>query len=276
MAELPESVPAYSSNTQPEVESVVEKQPDPLPSAGEAARLEILLEDGPLLAVNKSAGMLSQGAPRGQFCLPDYVKAYLKEKYAKPGNVYLGVVHRLDRPVTGVVVFSRNSKGAARLAEQFRERQVQKTYLALLEQAPPAESGVLVDYLRKIPEQARAVVEPHETSEAKRAELAYRVLGSQGPYCLVEVHPHTGRMHQIRIQFASRGCPIVGDQLYGANKTLDLQPLRSDYTERIALHAWSLQLKHPVRYDDLEITAPLPADWPPMARNLLEQATFSD
>lgn len=241
----------------------------PLPPAADAADLEFLLEDGPVIAVNKPAGMLSQGAPRGAFCLPDYVKAHLKQKYHKPGNVYLGVIHRLDRPVTGVVIFSRNSKGAARLAEQFRERQVTKTYLALLESRPAQSEGVLVDYIRKIPEQARSVIEPRETPEAKRAELAYRVLGAYQQYALVEVQPHTGRMHQIRVQFASRGCPIVGDQLYGAQHTLQLSPLRSDYTERIALHAWKLKFKHPVRYDEIEVTAPLPRDWPAFAGRLL-------
>ncbi len=244
---------------------------EPLPDLAEIAGLQILSEDAPVIAVNKPAGLLSQGAPQGVFCLPDYVKAYLKQKYEKPGNVYLGVIHRLDRPVTGVVIFSRNSKGAARLAEQFRERQVKKTYLTLLEQVPEQPAGTLVDFIRKIPEQARSVIEPHETAEAKRAELSYQVLGRHQQYALVEVLPHTGRMHQIRLQFASRGCPIVGDQLYGARQTLDLQPLRDDYTHRIALHAWKLQFKHPVRYDDVEIAAPIPTDWPEFVAALLER-----
>ena len=249
----------------------------PIPSSAELAAvgLQILVEDGPLLAVNKPAGLLSQGAPRGVFCLPDYVKAYLKQKYEKSGNVYLGVIHRLDRPVTGVVVFSRNSKAAARLAEMFRERTVTKTYLAILEQAPPQAQGTLVDFMRKIPEQARSVIEPGETAEAKRAELSYQTLGRFGPFTVVAVQPRTGRMHQIRLQFASRGCPIVGDQLYGARQTLALTPLRSDYTERIALHAWKLQLKHPIRYDDLELTAPLPTDWPAAAREIVAAAADS-
>jgi len=259
--------------------SAVEAEPQvaSLPSATElaAAKLQILFEDGPLLAVNKPAGMLSQGAPRGVFCLPDYVKAYLRQKYEKTGNVYLGVVHRLDRPVTGVVVFSRNSKGAARLAEMFRERTVTKTYLAVLEQSPRQPAGKLVDFMRKIPEQARSVIEPQESAEAKRAELSYEVIGRFEQYVVVAVQPHTGRMHQIRLQFASRGCPIVGDQLYGARKTMALTPLLSDYTERIALHAWKLKLKHPIRYDDLELTAPLPEDWPAAARTIIEQTERS-
>ncbi len=232
------------------------------PGDDEVASLEILCEDGPLIAVNKPAGLLSQGAPRGVFCLPDYVRAYLKKKYNKPGNVYLGVLHRLDRPVTGVSVFSRNSKCAARLSEQFRERQVEKTYLAILEGRLRNREGELRDFIRKIPDQARAVIEPRESREAKQAVLNYRVLGEAEGVSVVEVKPVTGRMHQIRLQFASRGNPILGDQLYGAKRTIDLQPLRGDYTERIGLHAWKLKLLHPIRYDKLEITAPVPGDWP--------------
>ncbi len=235
------------------------------PSDEEIASLEIICEDGPLIAVNKPAGLLSQGAPRGVFCLPDYVKAYLKKKYDKPGNVYLGVLHRLDRPVTGVSIFSRNSKCAARLSEQFRERQVQKTYLAIVEGRLPNKEGELIDYIRKIPDQARAVIEPTETREAKQAVLKYQVLGETNGLSILEVKPITGRMHQIRIQFATRGNPILGDQLYGAKRTIDLQPLRDDYTQRVGLHAWKLKLLHPVRYDELEITAPIPADWPKAA-----------
>jgi len=243
---------------------------EPLPSPDEVRDLEILCEDNPVVAVNKPVGMLSQGSPQGVFCLPDYVKAYLKQKYEKPGNVYLGVVHRLDRPVTGVVLFSKNSKGAARLAEQFREREVKKTYLALLENAPPTAEGELHDFIRKVPDQARAVIEPGETAEAKKAVLSYRVIGSHPKGTLVEVNPLTGRMHQIRIQLASRGCPILGDQLYGATTQTNLQPLTSDYTTHIALHAWKLTFKHPVRYDEMTITAPLPNSWPAFARTLLE------
>lgn len=243
---------------------------DQLPTFQEAAWLKVLIEDAPLVAVNKPAGVLSQGAPQGSYSLPEYVKAFLKQKYDKPGNVYLGVVHRLDRPVTGVVVFSRNSKGAARLAEQFRERKVTKTYLALLEHRPEKEEGVLRDFIRKIPDQARAELSTHETAEAKLSELKYRVLGAAGKSTLVEVNPLTGRMHQIRLQFASRGCPIVGDQLYGARTNLDGTPLTDDYTTNIGLHAWKLKLFHPVRYDEMTISAPLPETWPADARTLLQ------
>lgn len=238
----------------------------------EIASLEVLCEDGPVIAVNKPAGLLSQGAPRDVLCLPDYVKGYLKKKYNKSGNVYLGVLHRLDRPVTGVTIFSRNSKCAARLSEQFRERQVQKTYLALLEGNLQKKEGTLVDWIRKIPDQARAVIEPPETNDAKYAELHYRVLGETEGGCVVEVKPVTGRMHQIRLQFASRGNPVLGDQLYGATRELNLEPLLGDYTKRIGLHAWKLKVLHPVRYDELEIIAPLPADWPESTRHLIPES----
>ncbi len=232
------------------------------PDEAEVAALEVICEDGPVIAVNKPAGMLSQGAPRGVFCLPDYVKSYLKKKYDKPGNVYLGVLHRLDRPVTGVSIFSRNSKCAARLSQQFRDRQVQKTYLAILEGKLRRKEGELTDFIRKVPDQARAVIEQAESPPAKQAILKYRVLGETNQLSVVEVKPVTGRMHQIRLQFASRGNPILGDQLYGARRTINLKPLQGDYTERIGLHAWKLKLLHPIRYDELEIIAPIPADWP--------------
>lgn len=241
------------------------------PGDQEIAALEILCEDGPVIAVNKPAGMLSQGAPRGVFCLPDYVKAYLKKKYGKQGNVYLGVLHRLDRPVTGVSIFSRNSKCAARLSEQFRERQVQKTYLAILEGRLRKKEGELIDYIRKVPDQARAVIEPTESQEAKQAVLKYRVLGETDGLSVVEVKPITGRMHQIRLQFAARGNPILGDQLYGAKQTIDLQPLQDDYTHRVGLHAWKLKVLHPVRYDELEITAPIPTDWPASTKQFIPE-----
>lgn len=258
--------PRNSKQNRPKEQSIQQ-----YPSEAEVASLDIICEDGPVIAVNKPAGMLSQGAPRGVFCLPDYVKGYLKKKYDKPGNVYLGVLHRLDRPVTGVSIFSRNSKCAARLSQQFRERQVQKTYLAILEGKLRMKQSELTDFIRKVPDQARAVIEQRESREAKQAILKYRVLGETDQLSVVEVKPVTGRMHQIRLQFASRGNPILGDQLYGARRTIDLKPLQDDYTERIGLHAWKLKLLHPIRYDELEITAPIPADWPQAVLPLIPQ-----
>ena len=222
---------------------------------------DILCEDGPLLAVNKPAGMITQGAPKGVTGLIDLVKAYLKARYNKPGNVYLGVPHRLDRPVSGVVIFSRNSKCAARLAEQFAQRQVKKVYWACLERPPEADSGELVDWILRIPDQPRVEIVPEGTPSAKRAALSYRVLERKKGRALVEVELQTGRMHQIRVQFASRGCPIVGDVQYGSKSTFGGATSLDQEGGAIALHARSLTLLHPIRYDAVTIHAPLTETW---------------
>jgi 23S rRNA pseudouridine1911/1915/1917 synthase len=226
----------------------------------DAASLEILLEDGPLLAVNKPPGIITQGAPRGVEGLVELAKRYLKEKYHKPGNVYLGIPHRLDRPVSGVVVFSRNSKCAARLAEQFAQRTVRKVYWACLERPPAEPSGTLVDWIARVPDEPRVELAAEGTPGARRAELSYRVLATRRGRALVDVELHTGRMHQIRIQFASRGGPIVGDVQYGARTSF--AGASSGVREgAIALHARSLTLSHPVRYEPVTITAPPPDAW---------------
>lgn len=240
-----------------------------------SAPLQILCEDGPVIAVNKPPGIVVQGAPAGVANLADLVRTYLKQKYGKPGNVYLGVPHRLDRPVSGVVVFSRNSKCAARLSEQFAHRQVRKTYVAILERPPEPAAGRLEDWLLRLRERdtddastaPKVLIAGADNPAAKQARLTYRTLQIVRGRALVEIELETGRMHQIRVQFASRGCPIAGDLQYGAATVLDgpaLRPATPQDAVRyrpIALHAWRLVLKHPVRYDDLSITAPLPADW---------------
>jgi 23S rRNA pseudouridine1911/1915/1917 synthase len=225
-----------------------------------AAELDILLEDGPLLAVNKPSGIITQGAPRGVDGLVDLAKQFLRQKYNKPGNVYLGIPHRLDRPVSGVVVFSRNSKCAARLAEQFAQRQVKKIYWAVLERPPAEATGTLVDWIYRIPDQPRVEIATESTPGARRAELSYRTLATRRGRALIEVELQTGRMHQIRIQFASRGCPVVGDAQYGA-KTTFAGATSGERDGAIALHARSLTLLHPVRYDPVTIVAPAPAAW---------------
>lgn len=223
--------------------------------------MEILLEDGPLIAVNKPAGLLTQGVPHGQASLESLVKQYLREKYAKPGNVYLGVPHRLDRPVSGIVVFARNSKAAARLAEQFRERTVQKFYLAVTERVPEQQQGRLSDWLLKDAVAAHVTVVPPMTVGAKEAILDYRVLGEHDGRALLEIELHTGRMHQIRVQLASRGYPIVGDLQYGATLTPAAAATYDRLVSPIALHARRLCLAHPIRYDRIELEAPLPPEW---------------
>jgi 23S rRNA pseudouridine1911/1915/1917 synthase len=223
--------------------------------------LEILLEDGPLLAVNKPSGIITQGAPHGVDALIDVVKQYLRAKYNKPGNVYLGVPHRLDRPVSGVVVFSRNSKCAARLAEQFAQRQVQKVYWACLERPPEPAAGELVDWIYRIPDHSRVEISFEGREGAKPASLSYRVLERRHGLALVEIVLHTGRMHQIRIQFGSRGCPIVGDAQYGAATEFAGRTSREQEGAAIALHARRLTLRHPIRYDEATIVAPLSKAW---------------
>jgi 23S rRNA pseudouridine1911/1915/1917 synthase len=224
--------------------------------------LDVLLEDGPLLAVNKPAGLLTQGVPDGLPSLEALVKAHLKDKYRKPGNVYLGMPHRLDRPVSGVVVMARNSKAAARLAEQFRHRTVRKWYLCLTERRPEPAAGVLEDWLLKDAEAAQARVVAADTPGAQSAVLHYRALAMYGQRALVQVELLTGRMHQIRVQLSSRGWPIVGDRQYGATSDFAPSPTSDARDRPIALHAAALRLKHPIRYDELTIRAPLSAAWP--------------
>lgn len=221
--------------------------------------LHILFEDNHCIAAAKPAGLLTQGPP-GIPSLEALVKAYLKEKHHKPGNVYLGVPHRLDRPVSGVVVFARNSKSAQRLAEQFRDRQVTKVYWGIVEGDIEPSEGVWEDWLLKIQDEARAAIAEPNAERAKRAELRYRVLQKCAAGTLLEFHPMTGRMHQIRVQSASRGHPLLGDALYGSTRSFG--PVAELPRDRvIALHARSLTILHPLRYEPMTLTASLPAAW---------------
>jgi 23S rRNA pseudouridine1911/1915/1917 synthase len=249
------------------------------PAADPAARLaqidpdhwglQILCEDGPVLAVNKAAGLLTQGAVYGNPpSVESLVKSYLKRRYDKPGNVYLGVPHRLDRPVSGVLLFARNSKAAARLSEQFHERQVRKIYWALVEGTPTPPEGVLLDWLRKVPNEARAEVVAPGAPDARECCLEYRTLARGDVGTLLEVTPGTGRMHQIRLQLASRGWPIIGDGQYGARTALPAPPPVGRASLPIALHARKLSFLHPIRYDEMTVAAPLPNVWPDFAREM--------
>jgi 23S rRNA pseudouridine1911/1915/1917 synthase len=226
--------------------------------------LHILFEDNHCLAVAKPAPLLTQGVPPGIPTLEAMVKAYLKERYHKPGNVYLGIPHRLDRPVSGVVVFARNTKAARRLAEQFHTRQVRKVYWALVERTAESETmpaeGVWEDWLLKIQDEARTESVSEQTPGARQAILAYRRLRESDEGVLLEIEPQTGRMHQIRVQAARRGWPIRGDVLYGSQLPFG-PPAELPRDRIIALHARSLTFLHPIRYEPLTVTAPLPGTW---------------
>lgn len=221
--------------------------------------LDILFEDNHSVAVNKPAPLLTQ-APPGVPSLEALVKAYLKERYHKPGNVYLGIPHRLDRPVSGVVVFARNTKAAQRLAEQFQKRQVTKIYWGAVEGEPQPAEGTWEDWLRKLPEEARTERAGPESEGARRAVLRYRCLRPCAGGTLVEFRPETGRMHQIRAQTAWRGWPLRGDALYGSQLPFG-PPAELPRDRIIALHARSLTVLHPLRYEPLTLTAPPPAAW---------------
>jgi len=221
----------------------------------------LLLEDGPLIAVNKPVGLLTEGPGDGPNSIVNIVKAWIRETCNKPGNVYLGIPHRLDRATSGVLVFGKNSKSSQRISDQFLKRTITKRYLTILEHAPQPATGLLIDCLKKDREHARSDVVPAATRGAKEARLEYHTLHPvEGGY-LVAVTLLTGRMHQIRVQFASRGCPVLGDTKYGGHEW-PIQPGLQLPPERIALHARSLTLKHPIRYDNITIDAPLPGFWP--------------
>lgn len=215
--------------------------------------MEVLYEDNHIIVVSKCPGEIVQGDKTGDEPLSETIKHYLKEKYAKPGNVYLGVVHRLDRPVSGVVLFAKTSKALPRLNKMFStHEQVQKTYLAIVGARPPQEAGTLTHWLTRNEKSNTARAYQREVPGSKKAILDYQLIGSSDRYFLLEVHLHTGRHHQIRCQLAAMGCPIKGDLKYGAP--------RSNPDGSISLHAYRLQLEHPVSHQMLDIKAPLPAD----------------
>ncbi len=223
--------------------------------------LSILFEDNHCLAVNKPAPLLTQGVPPGIATLESMAKAYLKEKYHKAGNVYLGIPHRLDRPVSGVVLFARNTKAARRLAEQFQARQVTKVYWGIVEGDVRPGDGTWQDWLRKLKDESRSEPAAQGTEGAKPAFLRYHVVQPCGEGTLLEFRPETGRMHQIRLQASLRGHPILGDQLYGARLPFG-PPAELPRDRSIALHAHSLTFLHPIRYEPMTVTAPLPDCWP--------------
>ncbi|MCA9242151.1 MAG: RluA family pseudouridine synthase [Planctomycetales bacterium] len=222
--------------------------------------MRVLYEDNHLLAIAKPPGIVTQGARGGVATLLDEAKQYITNKYHKPGNVYLGVVSRLDAPVTGVVLFARTSKAAARLSAAFRNREVDKQYLALVEGVPDPPAGRLSHFLRKDERHRKVHVTSEAAPDATHAELSYETLGTRGDQTLLLVKPVTGRKHQIRVQLAKLGTPIVGDRKYGS--TIEIK-------EGIRLHAWRLGLEHPVRKEPLVIEADLPQSWPEWRRGVV-------
>lgn len=226
--------------------------------------LEILYEDNHLIAINKPSGILSQGDKTGDKVLADYVKEYIVKKYNKPGEAFLGVIHRLDRPVSGIVLLAKTSKALSRMNEQFKTREVQKTYWAIVEQKPAEPKATLIHWLKKNEEKNKSQAFAKEVKGALRCELEYEYKMSSNHYHLLEVNPHTGRHHQIRVQLSSIGCIIKGDLKYGAK--------RSNLDGSISLHARQLKFVHPVKKEEISITAPVPNDtvWHFFEENLNE------
>ena len=214
--------------------------------------MTVLYEDNHLIIVNKSVSEIVQGDKTGDTPLCDTLKAWLKEKYAKPGNVFVGVPHRLDRPVSGVVVFAKTSKALARLNEMFRNGEVHKTYWAVVQQPPEREAAEITHYLVRNEKLNKSVAYDMPRTGAKEAVLAYRTLCRSDNYTLLEVELKTGRHHQIRCQLAHIGAPIKGDLKYGAR--------RSNPDGGISLHARQVSFIHPVSRQPIEVVAPVPAD----------------
>ena len=215
---------------------------------------EVIYEDNHLLVVNKASGILVQGDITGDVPLVELCKDYVGKKYLKPGAVFLGVVHRIDRPVSGIVVLARTSKSLERMNALFRESKIKKTYWAITERKPASESGNLIHWLVKDEKKNKTRAYPRETGGALRSELSYQVAATVADQYLLSVVPVTGRPHQIRAQLAFMGSPIKGDLKYGASKPLE--------DGSIALHARKLEFIHPVSKEEMTLEAPLPqTDW---------------
>ena len=211
-----------------------------------------MFEDNHLLIVNKRAGDIVQGDKTGDIPLSEVAKSYIAEKYNKPGAVYLGVAHRLDRPTSGVIVFARTSKALTRLNKLFKERQTAKTYWAVVKNAPSNPSGTLTHFLKRNPKQNKSYAHINEVPDSKKSVLHYKTIKTLDNYTLLEIDLETGRHHQIRSQLSAIGCSIKGDLKYGAE--------RSNKDGSIHLHARNLKFTHPVTKEELLINAPLPND----------------
>ena len=224
--------------------------------------MTVLYEDNHIIVVSKESGEIVQGDKTGDRPLSDTVKDYIKMKHDKPGNVFLGVVHRLDRPVSGVVIFAKTSKALSRLNTMFREGDIHKTYWAIVQGCPKLAEDTLFGWLTRNEQQNKSYMHPREVPNSKKAVLAYRLLSSSERYSLLQVNLFTGRHHQIRCQLSSIGCPIKGDLKYGAR--------RSNPDGSISLHARSVEFVHPVSHQTIKIEAPIPNDnlWHDLTLNL--------
>lgn len=222
------------------------------PSIAELTDADILFEDNHLIAVNKRSGDIVQVDETGDVSLDQKVKNYIAKKYNKPNGAFLGVVHRLDRPVSGVILFAKTSKALDRINKMFKSRDMHKTYWAVVRKRPEVEAGNLVHWLIKNPQKNVTKAYDHEVEGSQRAELNYKLVGELGGYYLIEVDPITGRPHQIRVQLSTLNCPIVGDNKYGYP--------RGSLKKSICLHARCLQFMHPVKNEPVNIFAPLPHD----------------
>ncbi|UAB83845.1 RNA pseudouridine synthase [Zunongwangia sp. SCSIO 43204] len=212
--------------------------------------LQVLHEDNHVIIVNKRVGDIVQGDKTGDKPLSEVVKSYIKEKYNKPGNVYLGVVHRLDRPTSGIVLFSKTSKALPRLNKLFQQKEAKKTYWAVVKNRPPKDKDVLVHYLKRNPKQNKSFAHKNEVPDSKKAILEYRILKELNNYFLLEIDLQTGRHHQIRSQLSAIGCPIKGDLKYGFD--------RSNKDAGIHLHARKLEFIHPVKNEPVKVIAEVP------------------
>ncbi len=213
---------------------------------------DVLYEDNHLIAVNKRAGDIVQVDDTGDESLEDKVKKYIAKKYNKPNGAFLGVVHRLDRPVSGVILFAKTSKALERINNMFKDREMHKTYYAVVRKRPQPIEGNLVHWLIKNPQKNVTKAHDHEVKGALRSELNYKLVGELDGYYLIEVDPITGRPHQIRVQLSTLGCPIVGDNKYGYP--------RGSLRKSISLHARRLQFEHPIKKEPVIIIAPVPKD----------------
>lgn len=214
--------------------------------------MEVIYEDNHIIAVNKTCSEIVQGDKTGDEPLSDILRNWLKERYNKPGNVFLGVTHRLDRPVSGVVLFAKTSKALSRLNEMFRQGEIKKTYWAVVKKLPEPQEGELVHYLVRNEKQNKSFAYPEEKPDSKKAVLSYKTVAHSSRYFLLEIDLKTGRHHQIRCQLAKIGCPIKGDLKYGFE--------RSNKDGGISLHARRISFIHPVSKKFLTIEAPVPDD----------------